>query len=379
MIAILCILLTIGYSVLMLAYRRGWAAQKEFVLPDGFHPYTHITVVVPARNEEERIGACLESLLAQRYPPELFEIIVVDDHSTDNTAAIVHEFEPRGVQYLRLADYIVEGAVIHSYKKKAIATAIARSRRELIVTTDADCIAPNAWLQYIAALYEQQQPVMIAAPVTFRTTSRSALQLFQQIDFMSMQGISVATQVLHLGHMSNGANLTFSRQAYNAVNGYEGIDHLATGDDYLLMTKMAQAYPDKIAYLKSINATVSTPPQQDWERFLQQRIRWASKAGKYKDNRLTMVLLLAYVFNLSFLVLAIAGLFHHGYWWLMACMFALKVTVELMFLVPVARFFDKERTLRYFIPLQPLHIVYIIIAGFLGFRGAYEWKGRRVR
>jgi len=64
------------------------------------------------------------------------------------------------------------------------------------------------------------------------------LQIFQLTDFMSMQGITAAARNLKLGNMSNGANLAFSRAAYERVGGYEGVDHMASGDDYLLMMKL---------------------------------------------------------------------------------------------------------------------------------------------
>src|ERR1700733_1631657 len=91
-VIIVSCVLTFGYVLLMLAYRRGWARQKEFLLPPEYIPSTFISIVVPARNEYNNIGGCIESLLSQKYPAELFEIIVVDDHSEDNTADIVSEY-----------------------------------------------------------------------------------------------------------------------------------------------------------------------------------------------------------------------------------------------------------------------------------------------
>lgn len=374
-----CILLTLGYLALMYAYRTGWARQKTFSVPATFIPGTSIAVIIPARNEAANIGACLDAILAQKYPTALLEIIVVDDHSEDETSAIVKEYAGRGVQYINLADHLATNGQQHSaYKKAAIAAGIAASKATLITTTDADCTAPNSWLLHIAALYEQQQPAMIVAPVIY-TSNSTILQLFQLTDFMSMQGITAAAHQLRLGNMSNGANLTFTRAAYNAVKGYEGITHLASGDDYLLMMKMHKLQPQSITYLKASQAIVRTLPQPTWAGFLQQRIRWASKSGKYDDKRLTAVLLFVYLFNVSFLLLAIAGFGNMRYWYMAAAMLLIKTTAEYIFLKPVARFFNKEGVFRYFAFLQPLHILYIIIAGLLGFMGTYSWKGRTVK
>ena len=199
------------------------------------------------------------------------------------------------------------------------------------------------------------------------------------IDFMTMQGITVAAQKLKLGNMCNGANLAFTKAAFYKVGGYNGIDHLATGDDYLLMVKLAQLPGNKITYLKTKEAIITTQPQANWQSLLQQRIRWASKSGKYKDNRLTAILLLVYLFNFSFLVLAIAVFYDAQFLKFLGYILLLKICVEYVFILPVARFYKQTKALWYFPILQPLHIAYIIIAGFLGFKGSYEWKGREVK
>ncbi|MGN6568484.1 MAG: glycosyltransferase family 2 protein, partial [Flavipsychrobacter sp.] len=178
------------------------------------------------------------------------------------------------------------------------------------------------------------------------------------------------------GNMSNGANLAFSRTAFNAVEGYTGIDHLASGDDYLLMMKLQNAFTNKLSYLKAKEAIVSTAAQPSWSGFIQQRIRWASKSGKYKDNKLTTVLILVYLFNLLFLALVIAAFFNPLMLLVLVLVLLLKIISELYYLAPVAKFFNKPHQLKYFILLQPLHIAYVIAAGFLGFVGVYKWKGR---
>ncbi len=303
--------------------------------------------------------------------------MVVDDFSTDSTAQIVSSLNHPNVRCIKMADQ-PQGEQTIAYKKKALATAIAKSKGELIVTTDADCTAPNGWLMNIAAIYEQEKPVMIVAPVDF-TDDGSTVQIFQSLDFMSMQGITVATRQLNMGSMSNGANLAFTREAFMAVNGYEGTEHVASGDDYLLMNKIQYKYPGKITYLKTKQAIVKTAPQPDWKGFLNQRIRWASKTGKYNDPLLTATLLLVYLFNVSFVVLAILGFVDKNYWLLLLSMLLTKTVIEIIYLLPVSGFFDKRRQLITFPLLQPLHIVYIVSAGFLGMFKVYEWKGRMVK
>ncbi len=374
---VVCGILTVGYCLLMLAYHIGWARQKGFGLPDTYLPQTVISIIIPARNEAHNIGACIDSILAQKYPASLFEIIVVDDHSEDDTVAIVEGYANKNVRCLRLADILPEKQ-INSYKKAALAAGIAASKGELIVTTDADCVAADKWLVNLAAIFERDKPAMIVAPVTY-SAKRNTLQIFQLIDFMSMQGITAAAHKLNLGNMCNGANLAFSKAAFESVNGYDNISHLASGDDYLLMMKINKAYPGRISYLKSPEAIVTTAPQTSWKGFLQQRVRWASKSGKYNDARLTAVLILVYLFNVTLLALAIAGSFSSFYWLVAIGMLVVKIIAEYLFLRGVARFFNSAWITGYLVLLQPLHVAYIVVAGFLGFFGKYEWKGRNVQ
>jgi biofilm PGA synthesis N-glycosyltransferase PgaC len=358
------------YSILILYYWLSWKSIPDYV-PASIPPTTTLSIIIPARNEEDNIGKILTSLTEQKYPKDLYEIIVVNDHSTDATAAIVRQFAH--VKLLQLTD---EG--INSYKKKAIETGIAAATGELIITTDADCLPSPNWLATVASFAHQKQAVFIAAPVVFNHNN-SVLQLFQAMDFMVLQGITGAA--VHNQHLSmcNGANMAYERNAFYAVNGFAGIDHIASGDDMLLMHKIATKFPDRIHYLKSNEAIVSTEPMKTWKAFFNQRIRWASKAGKYDDKRIIAVLLLVYLFNLSFLGLLIAGGWTAQYWLYAGLLWIAKTLVELPFIYSVAAFFNKKSIINYFFFFQPLHIGYTIISGFLGQFGKYEWKGRNVK
>ena len=370
--------LTLSYVLLMIVYWTGWKMQRVFRVPANFTPGTRVSIIIPARNEEGNIAACLSAILRNSYPASLIEIIVIDDHSTDNTAAIVRNFDLPNVKCLSMANFLKPNESLNAYKKKALEIGIAHSSGELIITTDADCIAPPEWLTNIAARFQKDDSVMIVGPVSF-TCNGSLLETFQSLDFMSMQGITAAAHRLRLGNMSNGANLAFSRDAFQQVGGYRDIDHLASGDDFLLMVKMQRMFPGRIGYLKSRDAVVSTAPQPSWDSFFQQRIRWASKSGKYNDGTLTAILLLVYLFNLLILALFVASIWDLTYFMLGIVVITIKAVVEVFFLLPVAIFFRKVKEVFWLAILQPLHISYIILAGFLGLIGDYKWKGRRVK
>lgn len=344
-----------------------------FVHRKGSAPKTQISIIIPARNEEKNIGKLLQSIGAQRYPPNLFETIVVNDFSDDGTEAEVEKFGH--VKLLNLRDFV--GKKINSYKKKAIETGIAQATGELIVTTDADCIVRPGWLEMIAAHYETSGNQLFTMPVQF-FNKPSFLGIFQSLDFMVLQGITGASAYNGSLTMANGANLAYTKAAFDAVNGFAGIDNIASGDDMLLMHKIAKAFPGKTGYLKSPEVIVSTAPMPTLKAFFNQRIRWASKADKYNDKRVFWVLLLVWCLNCFTLL-------YGGYSLLFFCKAAnifllliLKTIVELIFLYPVAAFFKQTKLLWWFPVMQPFHILYTVIAGFLGKFGRYEWKGRVV-
>lgn len=367
---LITILLFTGYSVLIIYYWLSWRSIPGYV-PAAITPSIKFSVIIPARNEEENIGTLLTALNNQQYAKECTEIIVIDDHSTDNTADIVKSFT--NVQLITLQD---DG--INSYKKKAIEKGIAAASGEWIITTDADCVPGKDWLHTIAAYITEKKSVFIAAPVAFSSSS-SILSVFQSLDFLVLQGITGASVYKNIHSMCNGANMAYKKDVFYAVNGFAGIDNIASGDDMLLMHKIWKQYPQQVHYIKSAAAIVTTTPIQNWKDFFQQRIRWASKAKNYDDKRIMAVLLLVYLFNSVFIVLLIAGCFNYYYWLLAAAAWIAKTLVEFPFVQSVAGFFNKRSLLVYFFFFQPLHILYTVLSGFFGQFGKYEWKGRKVK
>ncbi|HUS01662.1 MAG TPA: hypothetical protein VMY77_08040, partial [Chitinophagaceae bacterium] len=143
--------------------------------------------------------------------------------------------------------------------------------------------------------------------------------------------------------------------------------------------KIFKRYPGKVLFLKSREAIVKTRPAETLKEFFNQRIRWASKADKYTDKKITAVLLLVYLFNAWILLTGLFSIFYPAlFYWFVGIIIA-KTIVELFFLYPVAKFFNKEKLLWWFPLAQPFHILYTVIAGWLGKFGSYKWKERKVK
>lgn len=370
--------LVLMYCILILQYRKWYLRLPEFNAPPGKAPDIFFSVVIPARNEEAAIAGCLRAILEQEYPGELREVIVINDHSTDQTETKIRalQLEYRNLKLVNLADHL-QGKQLNAYKKKAIEIAIAQSSGQWIVTTDADCLAGPHWLYTLASFITQTQPVFVAAPVTFNPQP-SFLSVFQLLDFMSLQGITASSVSAGYHTMCNGANLAYRKDAFYAVGEFSGIDGIASGDDMLLMHKIKQKFPGKLGYLNAREAIITTDTMPDWKSFINQRIRWASKAGSYRDKSITCTLALVYAVNATLLALLLISPFvEHGFRnWLLFIM--VKTVVEISFLAPVAKFYKSTATLWWFPLMQPFHILYTVVAGWLGKFGTYQWKGRNV-
>lgn len=359
------------YSLLIDYYRRAWNRIPIIEIQEVKN--VHVSVIVAVRNEEANLPELLARLSDQDFPKTLFEVIVVDDHSTDNTLALLSSSSQNELplKVLRLPEGITS-------KKKAIEAGIQAASGELIITTDADCRMGISWISAYASFYEQTGAQFIAAPVKMEG-HLSLRDIFQSLDFLAMQTITGASVSNRLHSMCNGANLAYTKKAFTDVNGFEGIDEIPSGDDMLLMHKIFLRYPDKVLYMKNSEAIVTTLPEPSWKKFIQQRIRWASKAVHYKDKRIIYVLALTYLLNVCYLVLAIAAILKIYWLSFLLLLLLAKVLIEFPFVNAAAIFFRQQKLMKYFPFLEPLHILYVIVSGWLGRFGSYEWKSRVIK
>ncbi len=383
-LSVLTLVFLIAYIGLMSMYLIGWYRQKDTVIKDHYTPQTFVSIVISARNELLHIERLLKSIFQNSYPLHLFEVIVVDDFSEDNTAALIENFKQNyPLKLIRLSDRLSNNERLNSYKKKAIEIAINEAKGKLIITTDADCSVPTTWIDTFVNIYQSNKARFIIAPVVYSNLSKQKMSFllmpFQSLDFLTMQGITAALADKSWSSMCNGANLAFEKKAFYEVGGYKGIDHIASGDDMLLMHKIRSQYPDAVYYLKHTDAIVATQPPHTWSAFFNQRIRWASKSDKYQEKKMTLMLAIVYGFNLCLTMLSIGCCFNNFYLKILISTLLLKTFVEIIFLIPVTLFFKKSKWLWLFPLLQPFHIIYIVLSGFLGKFGTYQWKGRAVR
>lgn len=371
------VLFSIAYFVLIRWLLHQWKQIDHWITATPTPPKTSVTILVPARNEAHNIRHCLDSLLQQSYPSKLLEIIVIDDHSTDATPDLVRTYQHQGVRLLILADILTQPT--QSYKKAAITAGIAAAKGTLIVTTDADCLAPHLWIHHIVQSYQAQDWQCIAGPVLFHE-EENALEEFQSLDFMGTMIITGAGIYSGQLLMANGANFAYTKAAFEAVGGFSGVVKKASGDDLFLLHKIAQRYPGRIGFLKQIEATIRTKAMPDLRSFAQQRIRWGTKNASYNDYQVTLVAGLVFAtcwgIILTFL-LSLTGSFYG----ILGCLLALgiKALADYRLLREATAFFDRRDLRSAFGWAQLGHILYIALLGMASLLvRRYEWKGRRV-
>lgn len=355
-----------------------------------------ITVVVPARDEEATIGPCVDSLLGVDYPRDRLEVIVVDDDSRDRTAEVVRRRmaaapalamagtelpeaerdEAEGGGRLRLVQIPENRRRDRAHKKRAIEKAVAHARGDLILTTDADCTAPSGWARAMAAQFTGPEVAFVSGPVRFRVEPEDGLFIrLQALDFFGLMACGAGGIGAGQPNLANGANVGYRREMFDALGGFSGIDHVTSGDDELLMQKVAYETPLDVRFCADPEAMVVTEPVRSLRAFVHQRKRWASKGANY-PRPLQWMLFGVVGFFAVLVVTGLAVPFVPALGPVLVGALVLKAIGDLRVLLAATRRFGQRGLLA----VYPLHLVihapHSLIVGLLGPLGGFEWKGR---
>ncbi len=381
---IVSILFSAIYLLLVVYFFIGWLRLKKtgdnLSLVDKKPPF--VSIVIPTRNESENIQACLESIFKQNYPAGMFEVIVVDDYSTDPTLRLAKEMERENLLVLNLMQYLGDPGEYVPNKKKAIALGIKNAKGDLIITTDGDCTMGENWLATMVSSFQQGGHKLLTGPVMMKP-AKWPMQIFQQVDVMNLSGITGATLRNGFPTMCNGANLMYAKQTFHDVEGFKGNHEVPTGDDIFLMHKIEERWPGSVAYNKNFDACVFTKPENGFGKFISQRKRWIGKSTKLADFRVPLVLYFAYFFNLMIIgagIYAAVRFYSDEMAWVpLAVLGGTKLFADLLFNIPVSVFFKKWYMLLLLPIIEVFYILYVILIGPLSLTGRYRWKDRLIR
>ena len=351
----------------------GWLRTKTFNIqtPDKFRT---VSIIIPVRNEEKHIEKLLRNIQSQSYPADKFDIIVIDDYSTDNTVSIIKSLNIPNVKIVPLK---VEGE-IYAYKKMAITTGVNNSNAELIVSTDGDCSMDQHWLSSIVSFYTSNSFKLISSPVAFHQ-EKNWFEKIQTVEFQYLIGVGASCMRNGMPSTCNGANLAYTRELFHEINGFEGIDDIAFGDDELLLHKVYKHYPNAIGFNKNRNSIVYTYAKSNLNEFVEQRKRWAKKNANYFDKRLMAMVLSVFLMNAALFFAIPFSFFYSDIKIFLIISFMLKLVFDGIFMIMLLNFFEKTRYILYAPVVLFLYIFYFIYLGIIGNVGTtYQWKGRKV-
>jgi len=333
----------------------------------------YISVVVAARNEENSIENCLQSLLRQTYPANKYEIIIVDDGSSDRTASIIKYFSER-FNIIRLLSLSQDHAQKTGQKPAALAKGIAQANGEIILTTDADCMVPPRWIEIMANHFEEDV-VFVAGPVLERDSNTFFAKL-EQLEFLGL--ITTAAGLIGSGRpiICNGANLAYQKDAFTSAGGFSETN--SSNDDESLMNQIVHRKIGKVVFAPEADAVVTTNSSNTISTFLRQRVRWANKRGHYEDNTILVSLVGLYIYFVSMLLTTILVFHEPQLIQPLVVSFIGKMLVDYFTLLSGAKLFKQRVPLFHYLIAEFLHVPYIVIAAAAGQFASMQWKGRRI-
>ncbi|WP_161947704.1 glycosyltransferase [Rufibacter ruber] len=369
---LLSLLVVLAYGVCLVVCWISWRRIPTVETGQDV-PTVFFSVIIPVRNEATHIVQLLGDLERQQYPASAFEVIVVDDHSEDDTVRQVEQFQQQ--TQLRLSVLNLASFPGVRQKKGAVEAGIKAAKGEWIACTDGDCRLHPSWLALLNQLKQRENPKIICGPVAL-SPCQNLFQNLQALEFSALIGVGAATLQMGRPTMCNGANLAYEKDAFYGVNGFKGNEHVPSGDDEFLLHKIQQKYPKRAVFLKAENAVVKTAPASRLSQFIHQRVRWASKWQHYEAWGPKVLAVLVAGANLLLwfaFFMAVANIWS---WWFFALCLLVKLGPDLLLFSSVLPFFQKNRLFSLIPLLQVVYVPYVLYTALSGLKGRYRWKGR---
>lgn len=332
-----------------------------------------VCVVVPARNEEHRIGPCIRSLIAQEYPKELLSIIIIDDQSSDRTSDVVRSLAPGSPFPITLLRSDVHSP-ISSPKLRAMSVGIRHSSSELIATTDADCTVHPRWVRSLNSCFDERTGVVTGMTVFDRPEDQNRFFFgIQHLDFLSYTAVAAAAIGNGSALVSLGSNMAFRTTAFHESGGLEPLAHINTGDDSLLSQRIAATGRWTMQFAGMPEAIVHTAPALTVKEAMHQRMRWVGQTAYYPPVMMVFMIC-TFVMYLLLLVLLPASVLSGEL--LPLAVFGAKTGADYLVMRKFSHLMGIRYILRYFIPTALLHIPLILLSTIGGYFFSFEWKER---
>lgn len=334
------------------------------------------SVVIAARNEQSNIRNCLDSVLRQTIPDSRYEVVLVDDRSTDMTLEIANEYAAKYPNLIVKHIESMEPGI--SPKKNAVSQGVLIASKEIVVFTDADCVVPPQWLETINQTFTSSTGLVQG--ITRYAHVPEMNQIFwglQSLDFLSHGIVAAAAIGAGIPLNSNANNFAFRKDAFLEIGGYGRVaGTVVSGDDDLLLQKIWKNKKWEIRFMAHDRAVVSTLPTDTLKGVFEQRKRWGSKTVHYNTLQIT-ILSGIFLFYLAIISAFCIGVFYRPYiYWGLGMIF-LKIVGETSLLIPGTRIFKQQHLRPYIIPASLIQLPMVVGAVFMGVFGKFTWKDQK--
>lgn len=358
-------LLEWGYNV--------WSATSKLNQSSGSQlPF--LSIVIVSRNDSSLLSDCVASIYGGTYPKDHYEIIVVNDHSEDDSFTLLEDKSYPNLTVLNLKD--VAGEVVNcNYKKAGQAYGIRKAKNDWIVTTDGDCICPSNWLATIAN-YTDEYDVM-TGPIKM-IGQKSYLSDFQIYDVMATMILTCFGIKKKFWFSANAANMAIRKSVFSKHQDLRTEEYVSGDDMFLIQWAAKEGY--KVGFMRDASVIVETAVESSWKDLFNQRRRWAAKTNGYKDIGMQSLIYFIGMLDLSLIVCLAAfiiGGLSLGFIALITI--GVKCFADWRLLYGAAPFFGLSYHPFRGVLLTFLHTVYVVVIGITSlFSSTYNWKGRAV-
>lgn len=370
---IIIALLTITqYIIIIIWLNNGWNYNNN--TPKFSNPiHQKFSIIIPFRNEENNIKHCIASLIKQTYSKNNFEIIFVNDHSTDNSKKML-------IPYLNNQIKLYDLEKNKYGKKSAIKSGINYSRYDIIITIDADIIIKEDWLKSINDNFDKTKHYLAAGPVMYNiSNNNSFIEKFQQLEFLSLIITTAGAIAQKKPIMCNGANLIFLKSIFIELQTKLNYK-FASGDDIFLLYAIKKQYgADKITFINTPASIAYTTPAASWGQFIQQRHRWASKTWGYNNFFPIYIAIIIFFTSFTISIFPILIIFNIKYAIITAILYIIKTIMDFILLKKAISFFGLSISLIKILKFQFLYVFYVSFFGFLSLFQNYTWKNRKTK
>ncbi len=364
-------IITVGIYFIFLI----WLSNSIYYYSQVKEEYSpNVSIIIAAHNEEKNISFLLESLLNQNYPINNYEIIIVDDRSTDNSNDILmsYQLENKNIKIIK----IEETPIGWSNKKWALNEAIKISKYNIIVQLDADCRPNSDWLITMVSYFKNPKVGFVcgASPLVHKDLF---LNNIFQMESLIQESINAGMIINRLVVSCTGRNIAFKKDVFNQVDGYMGNENIMSGDDDLLLQKFALESNKLVKYSINSESLVDSDAPVNFKEFLKQRLRFASKGLLYYKMKTTVELkatiAVLFLTNLIF-IFSLFGLVSANNFLYLIPVF-IKVGADFSLSWVFINKLNRYWSLSSFFILSLIHPFYIIIIGSLGSILKVNWKG----